>query len=99
SDHAIIGTTLDGIILAWNPGAERLYGYPAAAAVGQPVSIIVPADRREELRQALQAVRRGEPVASIETIRQRKDGKLIDVAVWLSPVRNKNGEIIAVSKI
>jgi len=99
SDHAIIGATLDGIIVAWNPGAERLYGYKQAEMIRKPISLLLPPEREDELRTAMETVREGEPLLSIETVRRRKDGQLIDVSVSMSPIRNKAGKVIGVSKI
>lgn len=99
SDHAIIGSTLNGTILAWNPGAERLYGYAHTEIIGKHISLLLPPEREDELRVAMETVRRGDPVLSIETLRRRKDGQLIDVSVSMSPIRNKSGQVIGVSKI
>ncbi len=99
SDHAIIGSTLNGMILAWNPGAERLYGYRHTEIVGKHVSLLLPPGREDELQLAMETVRRGEAVLSIETVRRRKDGQLIDVSLSMSPIRNKAGQVIGVSKI
>ena len=90
---------LDGIIINWNTGAQRVFGYTAAEAVGQPISIVIPADRESEEREILTRIRRGERIDHFETIRQRKDGTLIVVSLSVSPVRNAEGQIVGASKI
>jgi PAS domain S-box-containing protein len=97
--EAIISTTLDGTLLSWNRGAERLYGFTPAEAIGSSVSLIVPPDRMEEHVSVLARVRQGELVEPFETIRRRKDGSRIDVAVTASPIRDASGAIIGTSKI
>ena len=99
SDDAIIGKTLDGMIMSWNKGAERQYGYTAKEAVGKPVSLLIPKDRADELPKFLEMIKRGEPVAHYETVRVRKDGTLIDVSVSLSPIRDATGNVIGAAAI
>ena len=99
SDDAIISKDLDGRITSWNQGAERLYGYTAAEAVGKSIMIVVPPDRQEEEREILARLQRGERVDHFETIRRRKDGALLNVSLTISPLRNQQGEIIGASKI
>ena len=99
SSDSIMGQSLDNTILSWNKAAERIYGYTAQEALGCPVSLIVPPDRSEELAQLVERVHLGGLVQSHETVRVRKDGKPIDVAVTLSPVRDHKGTIVAVSSI
>ena len=99
SDDAIVSKNLDGIITSWNTGAQRVFGYTAAEAVGQPITIVIPADRQSEEREILTRIRRGERIDHFETIRQRKDGTLIVVSLTVSPVRNAEGQIIGASKI
>jgi len=99
SDDAIIGKTLDGIILTWNRAAERLYGYSAEEMKGQPVSVLLPPERPNELIAFLERVRRGEGIAHYETVRCRKDGRRIDVSLTVSPIKNAAGNIIGASAI
>jgi PAS domain S-box-containing protein len=99
SDDAIIGKTLDGIITSWNKGAERIYGYKAKEVIGLSLLIIFPQDRREELQPILDKIRRGEHVDHYETVRVRKDRKLIDVSVTVSPIMDENGRIFGASTI
>ena len=99
SDDAIVSKNLDGIITSWNTGAERIFGYTVAEAVGQPITIVIPANRQSEEREILTRIRRGERIDHYETIRQRKDGSLIVVSLTVSPVKNAEGQIIGASKI
>ena len=99
SDDAIISKNLDGIILSWNPGAEKLYGYTAAEAIGQPVTMLIPEDRADEEPHILEQIGRGARVDHYETVRRRKDGTLIEVSLTVSPVRDTDGRIIGASKI
>jgi len=99
SDDAIVSKTLDGVITSWNRGAERLYGYAAAEAIGRQVSLIVPAGRHAEESDVLARLRRGETVAHFETERLAKDGRTISVSLTSSPVRNALGQIVGVSKV
>jgi PAS domain S-box-containing protein len=98
SDDAIIGKSLKGTIVNWNKGAERLYGYSAEEVIGKPISILLPPDRDEELAGIISKLEQGE-VVSEETVRRRKDGKMIDVALTVSPIKNSNGQVTAASAI
>jgi PAS domain S-box-containing protein len=99
SDDAIISKDLNGIITSWNKSAERLFGYTAAEAVGQSVTMLIPSNRLDEEPEILSRLRRGERVDHYETIRRRKDGTLIDISLTISPVRDAHGTIIGASKI
>jgi PAS domain S-box-containing protein len=99
SDDAIVSKNLDGIITSWNKGAERIFGYTAEEAIGQPVTIVIPPDRRDEERTILTRIRRGERIDHFETVRQRKHGSLIVVSLTISPVKNAEGKIVGASKI
>ncbi len=99
SDDAIISKDLNGIITSWNISAERLFGYTADEAIGKPVTILIPADRQDEEPQILSRLKRGERVDHFETIRRRKDGSLFDISLTISPVKDKQGNILGVSKI
>jgi len=99
SQDAIMAKTLQGIITGWNHGAERLFGYPAAEAIGRPMLMLFPEGRLDEEEEILKTIARGERVDHFETVRVRKDGTRVDVSVTISPVRNSNGEIIGASKI
>jgi PAS domain S-box-containing protein len=99
SDDAIVSKNLDGIITSWNEGAERIFGYTAEEAVGQPITIIIPQDRQDEERTILTRIRRGERTEHFETVRQHKHGGLIWVSLTISPVKNAEGKIVGASKI
>ena len=99
SDDAILGKTLDGIITSWNRAAERLYGYSAEEAVDQPISMLIPPDRPEEVPEILRKVRRGENIEHLETVRLARDGRHIDVSLTVSPVRDPEGNIVGASSI
>jgi PAS domain S-box-containing protein len=99
SDDAIIGKTLDGIITSWNEGAERIYGYSAKETVGQPISMLVPPERPEEIPAILESIRRGDKVDHFETVRVTKDGRRLDIELTVSPVRNVAGDIVGASTI
>jgi len=99
SDDAIVSKNLDGIITSWNSGAERVFGYTAEEAIGQPITIVIPQDRQDEERTILTRIRRGERIEHFETVRQRKHGSLIVVSLTVSPVRNAEGKIVGASKI
>ena len=99
SDDAIVSKNLDGIITSWNKGAERVFGYTAGEAVGQPITIVIPQDRQDEERTILTRIRRGERIEHFETVRQRKHGSLIWVSLTISPVKNAEGKIVGASKI
>jgi PAS domain S-box-containing protein len=99
TDDAIIAKDLDSVITAWNIGAERLFGYTAAEAIGKPITMIIPHDRWSEEDRVIADIRNGRRIAPFETIRQRKDGSLVDVSVTVSPVRLSSGAIVGASKI
>lgn len=99
SNDAIIGKTLDAIIVSWNAGAERLYGYSAAEVVGKPIAILVPADRPDELPAIMDRLKRGERIEHYETTRVRKDGTQIMVSLTISPIRDETGTITGASAI
>jgi PAS domain S-box-containing protein len=99
TDEAIIGKNLDGTITSWNAGAEHLYGYSRAEAIGQSISFLIPTERADDLSKILDSVRKGEHIARYETLRKRKDGTNIDVSLTVSPIRNTDGEVIGVSTI
>jgi len=99
SDDAIVSKTLEGIIMTWNRGAERIFGWRAAEVVGKAINIIIPPDRQDEEPRILQQIRSGQRVDHFETIRMTKDRRLINVSVTISPIRDANGVIIGASKI
>ncbi len=99
SNDAIITKTLDGIITAWNQAAERLFGYTMAEAVGQHIDIIVPPERRAEVKEILGKIARGEAVEQYETQRRHRDGSEVHVSLAVAPIRSATGQIVGASKI
>lgn len=99
SDDAIISKSLGGIIETWNLAAERMYGYSESEAVGQSITLIIPPELWPDEEKILERLRGGSRIEHMETRRLRKDGTLIDVSLTLSPVRDKTGRIIGISKI
>ena len=99
SDDAIISKSLDGIILSWNQGAERLYGYSAEEMIGKSLSIIIPPELPNQLLELLKRLKQGEVIRRYEATRMRKDGVRIDVSLTLSPVRDPSGQIVSASAI
>jgi PAS domain S-box-containing protein len=99
SGDAIVSKDLDGIILTWNPGAERLFGYTASEVIGMPITILIPVERREEEPAILERIRRGERVDPYDTVRQRKDGTFVEISLTVSPIKHPGGEVIGASKI
>ncbi len=99
SEDAIIAWTLDGMIVSWNQGAENIYGYRSAEAVGQPTAMLVPSGREDRVRDVLARVARGHGVEQLESTHVREDGRLIDVALTISPIHNGAGEVTGASTI
>ena len=99
SDDAIVSKDVEGRITSWNAGAERLFGYTAAEAIGQPIGILLPDDRRDEGPEILERIRRGERVETYETVRRHKDGEDIEITLTVSPVKDAEGRVVGASKI
>ena len=99
SDDAILSKDLNGVILSWNRGAERLFGFTPAEAVGRPVTIIIPRDRLDEEPTILEKIHRGDRIEHFETVRQHKDGSFVDISLTISPIRDSRGKIVGASKI
>jgi PAS domain S-box-containing protein len=99
AQDAIYSKKLDGTIMAWNAGAERLFGYSAAEALGRSVRILVPRDNAEDERLIMERLRRGVRIESYETVRQTKKGQLIRVSVTVSPIFNSSGRVVGASTI
>lgn len=99
AEDAIISKTLDGIISSWNKGAERIFGYTAEEAIGKPVLILIPPDHQNEEPAILGRIRAGERIEHYKTIRRTKDGRLIDISLTVSPIKDAAGKIIGASKI
>jgi PAS domain S-box-containing protein len=99
SDDAIITKTLDGTITSWNTSAGRLLGYTATEMIGQSITVLIPPERREEELHIIENLRAGKRIEHYETVRVTKDGRLIEVALTISPVRDQTGQIVGASKI
>jgi PAS domain S-box-containing protein len=99
SDDAIISKTLDGVVTSWNQAAERMFGWTEDEAVGQRITLIIPEERLSEEDDVLARLRRGERINHFETVRRTKDGRLLDVSLTVSPIRNAAGRVVGASKI
>ena len=99
SDDAIFSKTLDGIVTSWNRAAERMYGYPRQEMVGKPISILLPPDRPNEVRDILSRLKRGESLKHYETTRVAKDGHQLNVSLTISPIQDAQGKIVGASTI
>jgi PAS domain S-box-containing protein len=99
ADEAIASKTLDGIVTSWNPAAETLFGYTADEIIGRHISVLAAPGREDEMPAILERIRRGEKVDRYETLRRRKDGSLVAIALTVSPIRDESGRIIGASKI
>lgn len=99
SDDAIISKSLDGIIATWNKGAERIFGYTAEEVIGQPLTILIPPERIDEEPHILARIRAGEKIDHYETVRRCKDGRLVDISLTVSPIKDGGGRIIGASNI
>jgi two-component system, cell cycle sensor histidine kinase and response regulator CckA len=98
-DDAIIGTTLEGIVVSWNAGAERIYGYTAEELIGHSVSVLVPPYRPDELPDSLERIKRGEGIDGLETVRLRKGGEPVEVSLTISPIKDSTGRVVGASRI
>src|SRR5438046_6970885 len=99
SDDAIISEDLNGMITSWNAGAQRMFEYTKAEAIGQPLKLIIPSDLYDEEARILQRLRNGERIDHYESIRLSKSGKQIDVSLTISPVKGSDGRVLGASKI
>jgi sigma-B regulation protein RsbU (phosphoserine phosphatase) len=99
SDDGIIGKTVDGTIVSWNKGAEKIYGYQAEEIVGQPISVLIPPGHPNEFPEIMMRLRRGEHIEKYETTRIHKDGHTIDVSVTISPVTTRGGMVVGASVV
>src|SRR5688572_6583911 len=99
SDEIIVSKTLQGVITSWNRAAERVFGWTAVEAVGQHINLIIPRERRAEEEDILARIRRGERVDHLQTVRVTKEGRLVEVSITVSPIRDAAGHIIGASKV
>src|SRR4029077_16652994 len=97
SDDAIISKSLDGVITSWNAGAQRIYGYTAEEAVGQPITILCAPEHRDDIFRNLERVKLGIHIAHFETTRIRIDGRKIDISLSISPIKGASGEVVGAS--
>jgi len=98
SDDAIVSKSLDGIVTSWNVAAEKMFGYTASEMIGQSIRRIIPTDRQAEEDFVLDRIRRGEKVDHFETVRQTKDGRLVDISLTVSPIKEVGGIVVGASK-
>ena len=98
-DDAIIGKTLDGTVVSWNPGAERIYGYSAAEMIGRSISVLIPSYRPEELPEIFETIKQGKGVDGLETVRIRKDGTPVEVSLTISPIKDAGGRVVGASTV
>lgn len=99
SDDAILTKDLRGVILSWNRGAERLFGYKAEEVIGKPVTVLIPPDREAEEPRILRLIGSGEKVDHLETVRCRKDGTLVDISLSVTPIRDERGRVVGATKV
>jgi PAS domain S-box-containing protein len=99
SDDAIIGKDLTGVITSWNAGAQQVFGYSAAEIIGRSVTTLIPADRLGEEATILARICQGQRVEHFETVRRHKDGSLLHVSLTISPIRDRDGNLVGASKI
>ncbi len=99
SDDAIISKSVEGFITSWNKAAERLYGYTASEAIGKPVSMLMPLEKKDDFPMIMKQLQQGKKVEHYETKRKTKDGRIIDVSITVSPILNMDKKIIGASKV
>ena len=99
SDDAIVSKDLNGVIDTWNTGAEKIFGYTAAEAIGQSITILIPPELLDEEAKILQRIRNGQRIEHYETVRRRKDGQPLNISLTISPIRAADGMIVGASKI
>jgi PAS domain S-box-containing protein len=99
ADDPIVSKDLNGIVVSWNPGAQHLFGYSAEEMIGKSITTIIPAHLREEEPRILEQIRSGGRIEHYETVRRCKDGRLVDVSLTISPMRDTHGTIVGASKI
>src|SRR5690606_576364 len=99
SDDAIISKSLEGVIRSWNEGARRIFGFEAEEMIGKPITLLLPKDRVHEEFDILRRLQRGERVKHFETVRVHKSGRLLDISVTISPIRDGHGNVVGASKV
>jgi PAS domain S-box-containing protein len=98
SDDAIVGKDLNGIVMSWNPGAERMFGYSANEMIGRPIATIIPPELEQDEQRILATIGRGEPIEHFETVRLTKSGERIDVSLTVSPIKDDTGRVVGAAK-
>jgi two-component system, cell cycle sensor histidine kinase and response regulator CckA len=98
-DDAIVGKTLDGTVVSWNAGAEKLYGYTAVEMIGRSIAALFPSYRPDELPEIMERIKGGKEVQRLETVRIRKDGTPVDVSLTVSPIRDASGSVVGASTV
>jgi len=96
---AIVGLTLEGTIVSWNAGAEKLYGYSSPEMVGRSINMLCPQYRPEELLESMERIKMGEQVEQLETVRLRKDGRTVEVSMVVSPIKDGSGQVVGASSV
>lgn len=96
---AIVGETLEGTIVSWNIGAEVLYGYAASEMIGRSISVLIPTNRPQDLPEIYERIKKGDVTERVETVRVRKDGRMVEVSLTMSPVKDAEGKIIGASTV
>src|SRR5689334_2031065 len=99
TDDAVISKDLNGIIRSWNKAAETIFGYSAQEVIGKPVTILIPAGHENEEPEILARLRQGQKIDHYETVRQRKDGALLNISLTVSPIKDATGKVVGASKI
>ena len=99
SEDAIVALTLDGIVVSWDRGAQKIYGYQSKEVIGKPLSVLLLSDRPEDILKILEKIKSGERVDHYETTRLRKDGQIVHVSLTVSPIRNTSSRIIGASSV
>ncbi len=99
SDDAVISQDLRGIVISWNHGAEKIFGYPASEIIGKSIALLIPPEHQEEESEILGRIVRGASVQHFDTVRRKKDGSIIDVDITVSPIRDEAGSIVGASKV
>lgn len=99
SVDAIISKDLFGTIVSWNKAAQRMFGYPESEAVGKPIYLIIPDDRRDEEADILRRLKLGERIEPFQTTRRHRDGRIIPISITISPIKNRVGKLVGASSI
>lgn len=99
TEESIVGQDLNGVILSWNRGAEKLYGYSENEVLGKNIDVIIPPNKNDEIKNIFEAIKNGKTVDHFQTIRRKKDGRLVDVSISVSPIKDSKGVLVGVSSL